>query len=64
MKINKWLYLWIVQGYYGAHYGWEDVYTGETWADAHDRLKEYRENETMYPHRLIERREPNPEYAQ
>jgi hypothetical protein len=60
----KYLYLYVVQGYYGFFGGWEDVYTGDTWADAQARLKEYRENEPKYIHRLINRREPNPEYAQ
>lgn len=61
-KINKYLYVWIVQGMYSSNYGWEDVYTGEDYRDARARLKEYRENETNYPHRLIQRREPNPDY--
>ncbi len=45
-----------VQGYYGPEYGWEDVCTEDTRKEARERLKEYRENETQYPHRMIKRR--------
>ena len=58
-RVNKYLYLYIIQGHYGA-YGWEDVATEETWKEARDRLKEYRENEKGIPHRTIRRRELNP----
>ncbi len=62
-RINKYLYLWIVQGYYP--YGkWEDIYIGEDKKDARLRLKEYRINESMYSHRMIYRRELNPEYTE
>jgi hypothetical protein len=44
--------LYVVKGYYGKEYGWEVVYTGENKQDALDRLKEYRENEPQYAHRL------------
>lgn len=34
-----------IQGYYGNIYGWEEVCSEETWSDARQTLKEYRENE-------------------
>ena len=48
--------VWIVQGAYG--YGWEDVTAEDRRREALARLREYRENEPQYPHRLILRREP------
>lgn len=59
--INKYLYMWIVQGYY-APYGWEDLTQSESHKETRARLREYRENEPQYPHRMIQRREPNPEW--
>ena len=56
---NKYLYLWVIQGWYGSQYGWEDVDQSENWRDARDSLKSYRENETNYSHRMIQRRELN-----
>ncbi len=61
MKINKYLTVYVVQGAYGQ--GWEDVCAEETGKEARARLKEYRENETQYAHRLITRRELNPNYT-
>lgn len=43
-----------IQGYYGQ--GWEDVTTEDNRREARERLHEYRENETNYPHRMIKRR--------
>ena len=62
MRKNKYLYQFVVQGYYGTRYGWEDLCQSESWKEARADFRSYRENETQYPHRLIERREPNPEY--
>ena len=61
MKKNKYLYLFVVQGNYGYGYGWEDLCQSESWKEAKSDLRSYRENETQYPHRLIKRREPNPD---
>jgi hypothetical protein len=47
---------YIVQGNYNCGYGWEDVTAESTRKEAKERLKEYRENEPQYPHRLIKRR--------
>ena len=43
-----------IQGNYGQ--GWEDVTAEDTRPEAKNRLKEYRENEPQYAHRLIKRR--------
>lgn len=60
MKINKYIYLWVVQGYYYP-VGWEDVTQSENWAEAHDNLRIYRyEKQTGF--RIIKRRELNPEW--
>lgn len=58
-KQNKYLYLYVVQGNYG--YGWEDLTQSESWREARDDLKAYRQNDP-HPHRIIERRELNPKY--
>ena len=46
--------IYVVQGDYGQ--GWEDVTEENTRKEAADRLKEYRDNMTEYPHQLITRR--------
>lgn len=43
-----------VQGNYGN--GWEDLTAEDSRTEAKIRLKEYRENEPEYPHRLIKKR--------
>lgn len=58
MKVNKYLYLWVVQSYWG--YGWEDVNAEDNERDGRRSLREYRENEPQVAHRLIQRRELNP----
>lgn len=63
MTTNKYLYEHVVQGNYGYGYGWEDVCTEEDPVEAQARYREYREAEPQYPHRVIERRVPNPEYV-
>ena len=45
---------WHVQGDYGM--GWETVSIATTAAEGRRDLKDYRENEPQYPHRLIKRR--------
>ena len=47
---------WHVQGYYGREYGWETVCIATSLAEAKRDLKDYRENEPQYPHRVIKRR--------
>lgn len=57
--MNKYNYLFVVQGYYDQFYGWEDLTQSEDKKEVRDNLREYNENETDYPHRMIERRELN-----
>jgi hypothetical protein len=45
---------WQIQQHTG--YGWEDVCAEDTWKEAKDRLKEYRENQPEYPVRAIKKR--------
>ena len=47
---------YIVQGNYNYGDGWEDLTSEVTRKEAKERLKEYRENEAQYPHKLIKRR--------
>ena len=60
--VNKYQYLWVVQGHYGSC-GWEDLTASTNYREARDDLRDYRYNEP-YPHRLIKRREPNPEHQE
>ena len=46
--------VWTVQGNYGQ--GWEDVTAENTRKECKERLKEYRENEPQYSHRIIVKR--------
>jgi hypothetical protein len=59
---NKYLYLWIIQGNYGA--GFEDLCAEETWKECRVNLRAYRLEEPQYAHRVIRRRELNPEYQE
>lgn len=43
-------YEYEVQGNYGQ--GWECVTTEDTMTAARDQLRDYRENEPQYPHRI------------
>ena len=56
--MNKYLYLWIVQGNYGYGHGWEDEDASESHWDALKSLRLYRANGPG-SYRLIQRREPN-----
>lgn len=42
---------WDIQGNYGQ--GWETVCSEDKRADALERLREYRENESQYSHRIV-----------
>lgn len=50
MENNK--YEYHVQGNYGGVAGWETLTIEETKAEAEQMLKDYNDNETMYPHRI------------
>jgi hypothetical protein len=45
---------WHTQGNYGC--GWETVTIDDNKKDAMQMLRDYRENEPEYPHRLIKKR--------
>ena len=56
----KYKYLKVLQGYYSAHCGWEDLVEAEIknkeeMKEFRQNIKDYEENET-YPHRVIKRR--------
>lgn len=46
---------------YSKEYGYERVCSEDTWAEAQQRLKEYRENEPQYPSKIVRTRERIPE---
>ena len=48
---------WDVEANYGYGDGWEAVTAEETWKEARERLKEYRENEPGVPFRARRKRE-------
>jgi hypothetical protein len=60
MKIYKTVQVYIVQGHYGQ--GWEDLTECDSYKEARDDLKAYRDNDPA-PTRLITRRIPNPDYT-
>jgi hypothetical protein len=51
--IKKPIYAYNVQAFYARQYGWEDVTQEDTRKEALQRLREYRENEPNYNHRII-----------
>ena len=57
---SKTVEVYVLQGNYGI--GWEDLVEYDDYTEARNDLKEYRENEPKYVHRLITRRVPNPNY--
>jgi len=59
-KQNKFVYLFVVQGFYSQ--GWEDLTQSENRTEARDDLKAYRENERG-TFRMIQRRELNSQTA-
>lgn len=56
MKINKYLYYYVLQGNYG--YGWEALTQSENYNEIKNDLKAYRKNEGGC-YRIISRRELN-----
>lgn len=61
-RINKFIYLYVLQGDYGYGHGWEDLCASESWREVRSMRKDYRENEGG-TYRIVKRREPNPAYA-
>ena len=46
--------VWSVEGYYCGE--WEEVCEEDSKKEAYQRLREYNENETKYPHRVRKHR--------
>lgn len=61
MKINKYLYGYNISVNYGYGHGWEVECFEESYKDARERLREYREN-CGYPVRMRAARTPNPRH--
>ena len=49
--------VWNVQQWTGTDYGWEDVCAEDTYREACERRREYRENQPEYPVRIKLQRE-------
>lgn len=61
MKTNKYLYGWCIQTNHG--YGWDEECWEDTWREARQQLKCYRENAFgRFSVRAVKGREPNPAY--
>lgn len=56
--MNKYTYLWVLQGNYGHGHGWEDLTAEESWREIRQRRREYEQNEGGH-YRIIHRRELN-----
>ena len=56
MRVNKYLYLFVLQANYGYGHGFEDLCASESRREVRANLREYRENEGGN-YRIIERRE-------
>lgn len=54
---SKYVTMFVVQGLYPGGNGWEDLCQSESWGDAMDDLKAYKENEVGTSHRWIRRKE-------
>ena len=66
MRIPKYKYLKVLQGCYDGH-SWDDLVCAEEnniqeCKEFRSDVKAYHENEPGYPHRVIRRREANPDY--
>lgn len=59
MKVNKYIYLNVLQGNYG--FGFEDLTASESYKEIKQDLKAYRENDSR-TYRIIKRREINPAF--
>ena len=56
--MNKYSYLYVLQGNYGYGHDYEDLTAAESYKEIRQNLKEYRENE-VGNYRVIKRRELN-----
>lgn len=59
MKVNKYIYLNVLQGNYG--FGFEDLTASENYKEIKQDLKDYRQNEHGL-YRIIKRRVINPAF--
>jgi len=55
MKKQK--YYYAVEGDYGHGHGYEEVTAEESFLEARERLREYRENEPGIPFRMMKKKE-------
>ena len=55
--MNKYQYLYVVQGNYGYGHGYEDLMATEKWKEARDNVRLYRREEGMGSYRMIKRRD-------
>jgi len=62
MRINKYNYLWVIQGNYGYGHGWEDLCASESILEANENFRSYLREEGIGNYRRIERRELNTNY--
>ena len=60
--MNKYQYLYVVQGNYGYGHGYEDLMATEKWKEARDNVRLYRREENMGSYRMIKRRVLNEGY--
>lgn len=58
IRTNKYLYLFVLQGYYDADNGWEDLTASEDEREINTDLQAYRANEGGR-YRIVKRRDPN-----
>ena len=56
-RVNRYLYLNVLQGNYGYGHGWEDLCQSEDRREMREDLRAYRENAPEYQYRIIRRRE-------
>jgi hypothetical protein len=61
-RINKFIYLYVLQSNYGYGHGFEDIDASEKYCDMIASKKCYRENEGGN-YRIIQRREINPNFT-
>jgi hypothetical protein len=57
-RINKFLYPFNIQQCFDGK--WETVCAEDSYREARQRMREYRENQGEYPVRIVKGREPNP----
>ncbi len=60
-RINKYIYMFVLQGNYGYGHGFEDIDASDVYSEMVASKKCYRENEGGL-YRIISRREINPDY--